>query len=83
MLKKIYTYYKNFDKSTYKILYKGLEFCFYLSIFSAFILLGYMLFFQAPLLYYIGVSLFKLSLVFIVEFIICSFVADGLKKQII
>ena len=30
MLKKIVTYYKNLDKTTYKILYKGLEFCFLL-----------------------------------------------------
>lgn len=83
MLKKIYTYYKNLDKTTYKILYKGLEFCFLLSTISAFILLSYILFFQAPLIYYIGISLFKLSLIFSVEFIICSLVVDNIKKQLI
>ena len=83
MINKIITYYKNLDKITYKILYKGLAFCFLLASFSAFILLSYILFFQAPLLYYIGINLFRLSLVFSVEFIICSFVVDSIKKQII
>ncbi len=83
MLKKIITYYKNLDKTTYKILYKGLEFCLLLGAFSAFILLSYILFLQTPLIYYIGISLFKLSLVFSVEFIICSFVVDSIKKQLI
>ncbi len=83
MLKKIITYYKNLDKNTYKILYKGLEFCFLLASFSAFILLSYILFLQAPLVYYIGINLFKLSLVFGVEFIICGFIVDSIKKQLI
>lgn len=83
MIKKIITYYKNLDKNTYKILYKGLEFCFLLASFSAFILLSYILFLQAPLVYYIGINLFKLSLVFGVEFIICGFIVDSIKKQLI
>lgn len=83
MLKKIITYYKNLDKNTYKILYKGLEFCFLLASFSAFILLSYILFLQAPLVYYIGINLFRLSLVFGVEFIICGFIVDSIKKQLI
>ena len=83
MLKQIITYYKNLDKNTYKILYKGLEFCFLLASFSAFILLSYILFLQAPLVYYIGINLFKLSLVFGVEFIICGFIVDSIKKQLI
>lgn len=83
MIKKIITYYKNLDKNTYKILYKGLEFCFLLASFSAFILLSYILFLQAPLVYYIGINLFRLSLVFGVEFIICGFIVDSIKKQLI
>ena len=83
MIKKIITYYKNLDKSTYKILYKGLEFCFLLGLVSALILFSYMLFFKTPFLYYIGINLFKLSLVFSVEFIICGFVVDNIKKQLI
>ncbi len=83
MIKKICTYYKTLDKTTYKILYKGLEFCLLIASFSAFILLSYILFFKIPLIYYIGINLFRLSLVFSVEFIICSFIVDNIKKQII
>lgn len=81
MLKKIVTYYKNLDKTTYKILYKGFRFCLLLSFIATFILLSYILFFKAPLVYYIGINLFKLSLVFAVEFIVCGFVADRIKKE--
>ena len=83
MINKIITYYKKLDKTTYKILYKGLEFCLLIASFSAFILLSYILFFKIPLIYYIGINLFRLSLVFSVEFIICSFIVDNIKKQII
>lgn len=83
MIKKIITYYKNLDKTIYKILYKGLEFCFLLASFSAFILLSYMLFFEMPLIYYIGINIFKLSLIFSCEFIICGFVVNSIKQQLI
>lgn len=83
MINKIITYYKKLDKTTYKILYKGLEFCLILALISASILFSYMLFFKTPFLYYIGISLFRLSLVFSVEFIICGFVVDNIKKQLI
>ena len=83
MIKKIITYYKKLDKTTYKILYKGLKFCFILAFFSAILLLSYMLFFEIPLIYYIGINIFKLSLIFSVEFIICGFVVDSIKKQLI
>ena len=83
MIKKIITYYKKLDKTTYKILYKGLEFCLILALISASILFSYVLFFKTPLLYYIGINLFRLSLVFSVEFIICGFVVDNIKKQLI
>ena len=83
MIKKIITYYKNLDKITYKILYKGLAFCFLLALISTSILISYMLFFENPFIYYIGINLFRLSLIFSVEFIICSFVVDNIKKQLI
>ena len=81
MLKKIVTYYKNLDKTTYKILYKGFKFCFLLSFIASIILLSYILFLKTPLVYYIGINLFKLSLIFVVEFIVCGFVADRIKKE--
>ena len=58
MINKIITYYKKLDKTTYKILYKGLEFCLILALISASILFIYMLFLKTPLMYYIGINLF-------------------------
>ena len=81
MFNKIYTYFKNLDKTTYKILYSGFKFCFLLSFISSIILFSYITFFRTPLVYYIGINIFKLSLIFVVEFIVCGFVADKIKKE--
>ena len=83
MFKKIYDNYKNFEKITHKILKVGLEFCLFLCVLSVSILLTYKLFIHSPLIYYIGINLFRLSLIFGIEFIICSFITDGIKKQLI
>ena len=83
MIKNLINSFKSFDKVTHKILKYGLEFCFALSMISIIILLTYNLIFATPSLYYIGISLFKLSLVFGIEFIICSFVVDSIKKQMV
>lgn len=83
MLKKIMEYYKNFEKITRKVLKVGLEFCFGLSSIAIIILLTYNFFFAYPIIYYIGLTLFRLSLIFGIEFIICGFITDGIKKQII
>ena len=83
MIKNLINSFKSFDKITHKILKHGLEFCFALSMISIIILLTYNLIFATPSLYYIGISLFKLSLVFGIEFIICSIVVDGIKKQMV
>ena len=83
MIKNLINSFKSFDKVTHKILKYGLEFCFTLSMISVIILLTYNLIFATPSLYYMGISLFKLSLVFGIEFIICSIVVDGIKKQMV
>lgn len=83
MLKKLLENFKNFDKLTFKILKHGLNFCFLICLISVSILLTYELAFTSPFIYYIGISLFRLSLIFGIEFIICSFVVDGIKKQLI
>ena len=83
MLKKIMEYYKNFEKITRKVLKGGLEFCFGLSSIAIIILLTYNFFFVYPIICYIGLTLFRLSLIFGIEFIICGFITDGIKKQII
>ena len=83
MIKKIIESYNSFEKVTSKIMKNGLKFCFILCLISVFILLTYNLDFPSPFVYYIGISLFKMSLIFGIEFIVCGFVVDGIKKQLI
>ena len=83
MFKKILDIYKSFEKITCKILKNGLKFCSILCLISISTLLTYILLFHSPLIYYIGINLFKLSLIFATQFIICSFITDGIKKQMI
>ena len=83
MFKKLLESYHNFDKITNTILKNGLKFCTILCILAVSILFTYNLLKLSPLVYHIGFSLFKLSLIFGIEFIICGFVTDGIKKQLI
>ena len=83
MFKKLLESYNNFDKITNTILNNGLKFCTLLCILAASILLTYNLLNLSPIVYHIGISLFRLSIIFGIEFIICGFVADGIKKQLI
>lgn len=83
MFKKILNNFKNLDKVTYKIMNYGLKFCFAVCILAVLILLTYNLAFASPFMFYIGINLFKISLVFGIEFVVCGFVVDGIKKQLI
>ena len=83
MIKKIFNLYKNLDKLTSKILKHGLEFCFFLCISAITILITYEIIFSSPTLFHMGLSLFKLSVIWGIEFIICALVVDSIKKQVI
>ena len=83
MINKFINNLKAFDKVTFKILKYGLNFCFVLCLLSVLVLLFYNIAFPSPFMYYIGIFLFKLSLVFGIEFIVCGFVADSIKKELI
>lgn len=82
MFKKIINTYKNFEKITNYIIKSGLSFCLFLCLVSILILCTYLIS-KVPLTYYIGISMFRLSIIFSIEFIICGFVVDGIKKQLI
>ena len=82
MLKIIKNSYKNLDKLAKVIMKQGLRFCSSLGMIALIILVTYNLSFTIPILYSIGLILFKLSLIFGVEFIICGFATDRIKKQI-
>ena len=83
MLKNIINSYKNLDKLTYKIMKNGLLFCFTLCLISTVVLFTYEVFISSPSIYYIGLGLFRLSIIFGIEFIVCALVVDSLKKQLI
>ena len=83
MIKKLKEIFKQLDKMTYKIMKHGLKFCFAICILAVFILFTYHFTFPAPSMYYIGISLFRISLIFGIEFIIYDLVVDGIKKKMI
>ena len=79
-IKKIF---KNLDKTALHILKNGLFFCFAICIVSILLLLVYQFFIDNLLIFEIGFTLFKCSLIFAIEFIVCAIAADTIKKQII
>lgn len=83
MIKTIINLFKNLDKTTFSIMKKGFIFCFILCIISCIILLTYTFSYAGPNAYYIGLALFKLSISFTIDFIICGIVVENIKKQII
>ena len=83
MFKKIIGTFKSLDSLTFKIMKYGFKFCFSICILSTIILITYNLSILSPFMYYIGISLFRLSIVFCIEFIICGLVVDSIKKQLI
>ena len=82
MINKIFNYLKKVDTATYKIMKKGLFFCLILSLVSSLVLLIYITLSPNLDIYYIGLSLFKLSCYLGVEFVVCGLVVDTLKKQL-
>lgn len=82
MFKYILNTIKNIDKLTLKIIKYGFSFSLLVCIVSSIILLIYDVLYKAPDLYYVGLSLFKLGLMLYIEFIICGFAMDSIKKQL-
>ena len=82
MIKSIFSNFKNLEDITYKIMKKGFFFCFILAIIATIILFTYKVLPLSPIIYYIGFALFKLSIYFVIEFIVCGFAVDSIKKQL-
>lgn len=82
MIKVIINKFNSMDNKTKCILKYGIYFSLCVCVISLLILLTYHFTIANPNLYYIGLSTFKLSLFFIVEFIICSIAIDTIKQQI-
>ena len=81
MLKLLKDKLNSMEEKVKKIMNYGFTFSFFVCIISTIILIAYE--FTTNLeLYYIGLSVFRLSLFLGVEFFICGFAIDTIKKQI-
>ena len=83
MKNKIKDILNNLDVKTKVIIKNGFKFCTLLCLFSLFLLITYIFWFSVPLVFYIGIMLFQMSLLFSVEFLVCGIVVDSLKKRLI
>ena len=83
MIKFIHDCFEKLEKITSKIMFNGFKFCFILTIFATLILFTYNHFSLSPNAYYIGIALIKLCFYLFIDFIICGFVVDNIKKHAI
>lgn len=83
MIKNIINNFKDLNKLTKTIMKNGLRFCSILGIISLIILVTYNLSFTTPIVFTLGFILFRLSLIFGVEFIICGLIVDKIKTGVI
>ena len=83
MFKKIINSFNNLDKLTKIIMSNGLIFSAFIGLVAIVLLVTYNFSFTFPILFTIGFVLFRLSLIFGIEFVICGIVVDGIKKQLI
>ena len=82
MFNTFFSYIKKIDKSAFKIMKNGIFSCCTICLIATIILITYLLFFHSQFTYYLGITLFKLGLIFNIEFIVCAFVSDFIKNQI-
>ena len=73
---------KNLDIKFKKLMYNGLLLSFALCLISSIILFTYQFIYEIPNLYYIGISLFKSSIMFGCVFVMCTIGFDTIKNEI-
>ena len=81
MLNKVINNFKNLNKKIKTIMKYGFTFSLIFCLFSVFILYTYHTLNNSPLIFTVGTILFKTSLMFFVDFIICGIAFDTIKKQ--
>ena len=75
--------FKELDKTAIYILKNGLCFCAILCVISVIILFTCQFIIINPLMFDLGLTIFRASIIFAIEFIICAIAADKIKKQIV
>lgn len=83
IINKVINTFKSLEEQTIYIIKNGLKFCSLICLASIITLLIYDFINSNPYIYYIGLTLFKMSSLFSIEFLICGIVVDGLKKKLI
>ena len=81
MLKLIKEQFQNIDSSIKVLMKKGSYFCLFILWISSVLLATYELFYNSPDLYYIGLSVFKLGIIFYVTFLCCGFAFNKIKED--
>jgi len=74
--------FKKMDNSILALMKSGLKFCFAINLISTIILLTYDFIYTIPLVYYVGISLFKSSLFFMTFFVIFSLAFSKIKGEL-
>ena len=75
--------FKGLDKTALHILKRGLQFCTVLCIISVILIFIFQFLITNPLMFELSLTIFKASIIFAIEFIICAVAADKIKKQIV
>lgn len=81
MIKILIDKVKNLDKKIKKIMNVGFNFSFMLTILACLSLFTYNNFYNFPILFYVGISLFRTSLMFACTFFICALGFDTINKE--
>ncbi len=80
-MNKLILLFNNLDKQSLKIMKYGINTCFLFIIIATIILFNYLFFLHIIFFYSLGLFILKISLYFIIEFIICGFIIDKIKKE--
>ena len=83
MVQNMFEKIKKLDNKTKIIMKYGFISAFIVSIISCAILLTYQVFYASPDLYYIGLQVFKISLVIANSFFVCGLAVDTIKKELL
>jgi hypothetical protein len=81
MVNKLITELKNIENSIKKIMFKGFTFSFLVCLLSIFILLVHILYPTSHIVYKSSLILFRTGLLFAVQFLVCAFVMNKIKKE--
>lgn len=81
MAQKVYDYYLKLNVKVKNLMKSGFMFSMFVLIVSGLILCTYELFYGSPILYYVGLSLFKLSLIYFVTFLCFGFAFNKMIEE--